>query len=380
MMDDEARASRRPRRIAVVGATLLAAGAAGAGVLKVAQSSAQPASPGQSAAMQAITPVANGGLTVGEIYDRTASGVVDIAVGGGGGGFGETQGEGSGFVLDDNGSIVTNAHVVDGASSITVTFTDGQKAAATLVGLDASTDVAILDVDVPASRLTPLPLGESANVEVGDSVVAIGSPFGLAGSVTSGIVSALDRTVEAPNGYPISGAIQTDAAINPGNSGGPLLDSSGDVIAVNAQIASNSGGNDGVGFAIPIDTVKQIAGQLLAGKTVQHAYLGVSLATVDANAAQALGVPQGVGIVSVQRGSPAAKAGLQGGTGNTDVGGQAFATGGDVITAVDGTPVRTAEDLSAAIADHEPGDTVTLTVYRDGLSQSVEVTLGVRPS
>ena len=379
-MDDEIRASRHPRRIAVFGATVLAAGAAGAGVLKAAQSSAQPASPVQPAATQAITPVVNGGLTVGEIYDRTASGVVDISVSGGGGGFGETQGEGSGFVLDDNGSIVTNAHVVDGASSITVTFADGQKAAATLVGVDASTDVAILDVDVPASQLTPLPLGDSADVEVGDPVVAIGSPFGLAGSVTSGIVSALDRTVESPNGYPISGAIQTDAAINPGNSGGPLLDTAGDVIAVNAQIASNSGGNDGVGFAIPIDTVKQVAEQLLAGKTVQHAYLGISLATVDANAAQALDVPQGVAIVSVQDGSPAAQAGLQGGTGNTDVGGQAFATGGDVITAIDGDPVRTAEDLSAAIARHEPGDTVTLTVYRDGSSQTVDVTLGVRPS
>jgi S1-C subfamily serine protease len=379
-MDDETRASRSPRRIAVFGATLLAAGAAGAGVLKVAQSSAQPASPVQPAATQAITPVANGGLTVGEIYDRTASGVVDISVSGGGGGFGETQGEGSGFVLDDNGSIVTNAHVVDGASSITVTFAEGQKAAATLVGVDTSTDVAILDVDVPASRLTPLPLGDSANVEVGDSVVAIGSPFGLAGSVTSGIVSALDRTVEAPNGYPISGAIQTDAAINPGNSGGPLLDSEGDVIAVNAQIASNSGGNDGVGFAIPIDTVKQVAEQLLAGKTVQHAYLGISLATVDANAAQALGVPPGVAIVSVRDGSPAAEAGLHGGTGNTDVDGQAFVSGGDVITAIDGEAVRTAEDLSAAIAEHEPEDTVTLTVYRDGSSQSVDVTLGVRPS
>jgi putative serine protease PepD len=379
MMDDNTRASKHPRRIAVFGATLLAAGAAGAGVLKVAQS-AQPASPAQPAATQAISPVANGGLTVGEIYDRTALGVVDISVSGGGGGFGETQGEGSGFVLDDNGSIVTNAHVVDGASSITVTFSDGRKAAATLVGVDASTDVAILDVDVPASQLTPLPLGDSADVEVGDPVVAIGSPFGLAGSVTSGIVSALDRTVESPNGYPISGAIQTDAAINPGNSGGPLLDTAGDVIAVNAQIASNSGGNDGVGFAIPIDTVKQVAEQLLAGKTVQHAYLGISLATVDADAAQALGVPQGVAVVSVQDGSPAAQAGLQGGTGNTDVGGQAFATGGDVITAIDGEPVQTAEDLSAAIAKHEPGDTVTLTVYRDGSSQSVDVTLGVRPS
>jgi S1-C subfamily serine protease len=378
-MDMDTRSTRRPTRLALFGATVLTAGAAGAGILAVAQKGTDGGA-SQPAAAESTALVADGGLTVGEISERSAAGVVDIAVTGGGAGFGQTQGEGSGFVLDDDGSIVTNAHVVDGAATITVTFADGEEAPATLVGSDASTDVAILDVDVPADELEPLPLGTSAGLEVGDGVVAIGSPFGLAGTVTAGIVSAVDRTVDAPNGYPITGAIQTDAAINPGNSGGPLLDSSGEVVGVNAQIASNSGGNDGVGFAIPIDTVRGVADQLLAGEAVEHAYLGVSLATVGSSAAEALGVPEGVQIVSVQEGSPAADAGLRAGGGTTDVGGESFASDGDVITAVDGTPVRSAEDLSSAIAAHEPGDTLRLTVYRGGATSSVEVTLGVRPS
>jgi S1-C subfamily serine protease len=261
-----------------------------------------------------------------------------------------------------------------------VTFANGEEAPATLVGVDESTDVAIIDVDLPSEELTPLGLGTSADVEIGDPVVAIGSPFGLAGTVTSGIVSALDRTVDSPNGYPIAGAIQTDAAINPGNSGGPLLDATGKVIGVNAQIASNSGGNDGVGFAIPIDTVRGVAERLVAGEAVEHAYLGVSLATVGPSAARALGVPEGVQLVSVQPGSPAAEAGLRAGTSTTDVAGETYASDGDVITALDGKPVRSADDLGAAIAQHEPGDSVTLTVYRDGSSTSADVTLGVRPA
>jgi putative serine protease PepD len=378
--DPDSRPKRRPTRLALLGASVLAAGAAGAGVLALAQRTTDEADGPPASSTQPAVLVASPSLTVGEIYERSAAGVVDIEVAGGGGGFGQTEGEGSGFVLDEEGSIVTNAHVVEGASTITVIFSDGQQAPATVVGVDASTDVAILDVDVPAEELTALPLGSSAEVEVGDPVVAIGSPFGLAGTVTSGIVSALDRTVDAPNGYPISGAIQTDAAINPGNSGGPLLDAAGEVIGVNAQIRSNSGGNDGVGFAIPIDTVRQVAEQLVAGEEVQHAYLGVSLATVDSTAAEALGIPEGAQIVSVQDGSPAAEAGLRAGTQNAGVGGETFTRDGDVITAVDGTPVSSADDLGTAIAAHEPGDTVTLTVFRDGSSTSVEVTLGVRPS
>jgi S1-C subfamily serine protease len=283
-------------------------------------------------------------------------------------------------VLDDEGHIVTNAHVVDGAGSIVVTFSNGRQVEATLLGVDASTDVAILEVDVPADELTPLPLGDSSAVEVGDGVVAIGSPFGYEGSVTSGIVSALDRSVDAPNGYPITGAIQTDAAINPGNSGGPLLDSAGNVIGVNAQIASNSGGNDGVGFAIPIDTVRQVAAKLAAGESVEHAYLGVSLVTVDDSSAQALGLPRGAQIASVERGSPADDAGLQAGTQEQTVNGQPYTTDGDVVTALDGEPIGSAADLVAELAAKQPGDQVTLTVSRGGETLSVDVTLGTRPS
>ena len=206
-------------------------------------------------------------------------------------GQGGTQAEGSGFVLDADGHIVTNAHVVEGASTITVRFSNGDEAEATLVGTDPSSDIAVLKVDPGATTLHPLELGTSKDLVVGQGVVAIGSPFGLQGSVTTGIVSALDRSIQAPNGYTIGGAIQTDAAINHGNSGGPLLDSSGKVVGVNAQIASDSGGNDGVGFAIPSDTVSSVAQQLIAGQSVEHAYLGVSVTTLDSATARAVRRP-----------------------------------------------------------------------------------------
>ena len=220
-----------------------------------------------------------------------------------GGGQG-VSGEGSGFVIDTEGHIVTNAHVVDGASSITVRFSDGSQADASLVGSDTSSDLAVIDVNVDASKLHPLSLGASDGLRIGQGVVAIGSPFGLQGTVTTGIISALDRTIDAPNGYSIPGAIQTDAAINHGNSGGPLLNAQGEVIGVNAQIASDSGGNDGVGFAIPVDTVKNVAGQLVEGGNVSHAYLGVSVTTVDAGAAETSGPAAGCAGQLGGRGQP----------------------------------------------------------------------------
>jgi putative serine protease PepD len=375
---------RRPgwsiRRLAVLAVAVAVGAVAGAGAFALSSGNSDTTSAPSAASAQPAALVAATSLTIGEIYERSAAGVVDIAVSGAGGGFSQTQGEGSGFVLDKDGHIVTNAHVVDGADAITVTFSNGKQAQATLVGEDASSDVAVIKVDVPTEELTPLPLGSSANVKVGDAVVAIGSPFGYEGTVTTGIVSALDRSVDAPNGYPITGAIQTDAAINPGNSGGPLLDSAGNVIGVNAQIASNSGGNDGVGFAIPIDVVKQVASQLVAGESVQHAYLGVSLATVDASAAQALGLPEGAQVAAVQEGSPASAAGLQAGSATETINGQPYSTDGDVITAVDGTPITSADELVAAIAAKQPGDQVTLAVSRNGETLTVDVTLGTRPS
>lgn len=303
-------------------------------------------------------------LSVGEIYRRASASVVEITVTTGGSSpfsFGGTQpqqqAQGSGFVYDEEGHIVTNEHVVDGADSIEVTFSDGSSYEARVVGTDPSTDLAVLEVDAPASRLEPLALGDSGELQVGDDVVAIGSPYGLEETVTTGIVSAIDRRIEAPNGYSILDTIQTDAAINSGNSGGPLLNMSGEVIGVNAQIESESGGNDGVGFAIPSNTVQSVVSQILSTGEVEHAYLGVSLAETD-------GAP-GAEVGEVRPGSPAEEAGLQ---------------AGDVITAVDGEAVPSAEELQRLIESKKPGDEFELTVDRDGATRSVTVTLGSRPA
>ena len=295
----------RRRRIAPLAATLLVGVTVGTGATVAAVRATDDST---ASAAGVGTPIAaSSTLTAGQIYAKASPGVVEITASGvasdAAGAFGpaqEGQATGSGFVLDDEGHIVTNAHVVEGASSLSVRFADGDEVAATLVGTDPSTDLAVIDVDVPASELTPLSFADESTVDVGDAVVAIGSPFGLESTVTAGIVSALDRTIEAPNGYAIDGAIQTDAAINHGNSGGPLLDASGAVIGVNAQIASESGGNDGVGFAIGVDTVKSVATALAAGEQVDHAYLGVSLEDGD-------GGPR---VAAVNDGSPAASGGV----------------------------------------------------------------------
>lgn len=385
-MTDTTQPSRRSRKLAVLALVTAVGAGAGIGVFSLTTgggTAAQPVASTEPAASASTTSASATSLTIGEIYRRSAPGVVELTVSGAGvGPFGDQQGQaqGSGFVLDEQGDIVTNSHVVNGADTITVTFSDGKQEPGTLVGQDASSDLAVVKVDVPAGELTPLALGSSANVQVGDGVVAIGSPFGYDETVTAGIVSALGRTVDAPNGYPITGAIQTDAAINHGNSGGPLLDQHGDVIGVNAQIASESGGNDGVGFAIPIDTVRQVATQLVSGQSVQHAYLGVSLATVDATVSQALDLPQGAQVASVQDSSPAAAAGLQAGTTTRDVNGSSYTTDGDVITALDGNPIGSADDLVSALAAKRPGERVELTVSRGGRTRTVQVTLGTRPA
>ena len=293
-----------------------------------------------------------------QLYKNVAPGVVDIVVNTSGGGFGDqgAQAEGSGFVVDTSGDIVTNQHVVAGQNGIKVTFQDGKTAKATVVGTDPSTDIAVIKVNVDASELHPLTFGSSAAVEVGQSVAAIGSPFGLPETLTSGIISSLNRTISAPNNFSISGALQTDAPINHGNSGGPLLNSSGQVIGVNAQIESDSGGNDGVGFAIPSDAVKSVADTIIAGGKVEHAYLGVTIGTASSGGAQ---------VSTVKADTPAAKAGLK---------------AGDVITALDGSTVATADDLTAKVSAHKSGDKVTLTITRNGSTQKITVTLGTRPS
>ena len=260
-------------------------------------------------------------------------------------------------MIDTSGDIVTNQHVVAGATSIKVRFQDGTVEKATLVGTDPSTDIAVIKVSGDSSLLHPLTFGSSSSLLVGDEVAAIGSPFGLPDSMTSGIVSAVNRTITAPNKFSISGSIQTDAAINHGNSGGPLLNMSGQVIGVNAQIESDSGGNDGVGFAIPSDAVKSVANTLIAGQTVQHAYLGVQVGDSSSGT--------GAQVTTVKADTPASKAGLK---------------AGDVITAIDGATVANADDLTAKINAHKPNQKVTLTVTRNGKSLSIDVTLGVRPS
>src|SRR6185503_7453615 len=263
--------------------------------------------------------------------------------------------QGTGFVIDSNGDIVTNHHVVEGATSIKVTFADGTTADAKLVGSDATTDLAVIHVDVSFSELHPLSFGDSSALQVGDAVVAIGDPYGLENTVTAGIVSALDRTITSPNNHPIGGAIQTDAAINSGNSGGPLLNLSGQVIGVNSQIESSSGGNIGIGFAVPSNTVKKVVAQLIADGKATHPYLGVKLGDSSD--------PAGAKVGEVASGAPADKAGLQ---------------NGDVITAVDGTAVTSSDQLIAVLAADSPGDQVQLTVSRGGSTQRVSVTLGSR--
>jgi putative serine protease PepD len=346
-------------------AALAAAAALGAGttfgLTEAFGSSTSAASPVTVLAAQPAALTATSTLSPAQIYAKTADGVVDVSVTGATNdrfGFGpqETQGEGSGFVLDTKGDIVTNQHVVAGASSITVRFKDGTQAKATLVGSDPTTDLAVIRVHVAASKLHPLSLGSSSSVRIGESVVAIGSPFGLPSSITSGIVSATGRTITSPNSSPIAGAIQTDAAINKGNSGGPLIDARAKVIGVNAQIDSSTGGNNGVGFAIPVDTVKQVASQLVTSGSVKHPFLGVQIANQVAS-------PRGVKVTSVVSGSAAAKAGLQ---------------AGDVVLSVDGKAVTTSAQLQAAIAAHEPGDAITLRVDRSGLTRTIKATLGTR--
>src|SRR5438552_10845579 len=287
-------------------------------------------------------------LSVQSIYRLAYKGVVEIAA---------SQGQGSGFVYDGDGHIVTNAHVVGGASSVSVKFWNGKSYPAQVVGTDASTDLAVLKVNAPVSELFPLSLGDSTKLVVGDPVVAIGSPFGLEGTVTSGIVSALHREMTSPNQFAIDNSIQTDAAINHGNSGGPLLNSQGKVVGVTSQIESNSGGNEGVGFAIPSNTVSSIAAQLISNGKAEHAFLGVVLRDSSTHT--------GATISQVRAGTPAAGASLR---------------AGDIVTSAAGTRINSASELRAVINAHRPGNTISVTSTRGGQGQShtVKVTLTAR--
>jgi S1-C subfamily serine protease len=287
---------------------------------------------------------------------------------------------GSGFVIDKAGHIITNYHVVRGATSILVSFSNNERFKATIVGVDPSTDLAVLKVDVKSRALRSLPLGNSDDVRVGDQVIAIGNPFGLDRSVTAGIVSAVQRRIEAPNQLAISHVIQTDAALNHGNSGGPLLNAQGQVIGVNAQIETGgqSQGNVGIGFAIPVNTVRDVAAELIKNGKVEHAFLGIEGKTLEPSIARLFHLPasSGVLVAVVRPGSGAAKAGLRAATNQVTVEGESWPAGGDLIVKADGQPVRTIERLIDIIAAKRPGDRVSLEILRNSKRMNVTVKLG----
>ncbi|HEX7058793.1 MAG TPA: trypsin-like peptidase domain-containing protein [Solirubrobacterales bacterium] len=303
--------------------------------------------------------------------------------------FGQPQGggtaTGSGFVIDTDGHVLTNSHVVEGADRIQVKLGSSEAThSAEVVGTDPATDVALLKVDAPTDQLHPLALGDSSKVQVGDPVVAIGNPFGLDRTVTSGIVSALQRQIQAPNGFAISNVIQTDAAINPGNSGGPLIDSSGSVIGINSQIETGGGGqgNVGIGFAVPINTARDVAEQLKSDGRVTHAYLGISGATITPDLARAINLPanQGVLVQEAVKGGPAAKAGIRGGDTSATIDGAGVSLGGDIITEANGRKIATMDEIVNVVNAAKPGDPLDLTVLRGGDTKSFTVTLGERPT
>ncbi len=328
------------------------------------------------------TVTAGSTMSVNEIYERSAPGVVQINATSDSAASGQ-QALGSGFVIDKAGHIVTNYHVVEGADEVTVGFSNQDTVKAEIVGTDPSTDIAVLRVETSASALRPLALGDSDKLVVGDEVVAIGNPFGLDRTATSGIVSALQRLITAPNRFTIDHVIQTDAPINHGNSGGPLIDAYGKVIGVNTQIETGgvSSGNVGIGFAVPSNTVKEVVAQILRTGRVDHAYLGISGHALTESLAQTYNLPvdSGVLVESVTRGSGADKAGLESGETRVVVAGETYVLGGDIIVSADGKPIASIEQLRDVISAHKPGDKIELVVYNDSKKTSVTVTLGRQP-
>jgi S1-C subfamily serine protease len=294
-----------------------------------------------------------------------------------------SKSQGSGFVLDRAGHIITNFHVIQGAQKVQVSFSGQDQLPALVVGKDRSTDLAVLKIDAHARALTPLPLGDSDGARVGDSVYAIGNPFGLTRTLTTGVVSAVQRQIFAPNGVPIDSAIQTDASINHGNSGGPLIDAAGRVLGVTSQIQTGSNqiqGNVGIGFAIPVNTVRDIAGQIIANGKAQHAFLGLSATAVTPQLKKLFNLPTASGLLvrEVTKRSGAADAGIEGGTTSVVVEGESYRIGGDVITAVDGKPVTSVDQLFAVVQQKHPGDSLKIELYHDNSKRTVTAKLGTR--
>ena len=381
---------------AVVGGGVALVGAEATGLLDDEPNTVERVETAESSAPAAFSE--NDRLSVGEIYRRSGPGVVQITTTSTQtvepdpflNPFGPPEEQqqralGSGFVIGKSGHIVTNYHVVEGADTIEVGFSNRDTVKARVVGTDPSTDLAVLKVDVDARALTPLRLGDSDRIRVGDSVVAIGNPLGLERSVTAGIVSALHRPLTAPDNFTIDDVIQTDAAINSGNSGGPLIAANGRVIGVNTAIATGNtgaGGNIGIGFAVPINTVRDVTSQLIDRGRVEHAFLGVEARPIDEEIADLFNLPveQGLLVVGVFEDSGADKAGLRAGTTEVVVAGESYRLGGDIIVEVDGKSAQTTEDLREAVSAKKPGDKIRIQAYRGKEKRNFDVTLGRRPA
>jgi S1-C subfamily serine protease len=377
----------------VVVAVVAAFGGLGEGQKTITTIQAAPLTP--SNASQQIK-----GISPHQVYLRDAPGVAFVTstivqksespfnLFGGGESQRQGQATGSGIVIDGNGTILTNYHVVENAVKVTVSFEKGKSVEAQVVGKDPSNDLAVLRIRPDGLTLHPLTLGDSSGAQVGDPVYAIGNPFDLERTLTTGVISALQRQIQAPNGFTINNVLQTDAPINPGNSGGPLLDAAGRVIGINSQIetGSNGGGSVGIGFAVPINTAKSEIAQLEKGGTVRGAYLGLTSLTIDGSlSALNLPVKSGALVQSVQKGTAAAKAGIRGGTINSTTETGQIAVGGDIIVAIDGKAVTSSEDVATDISSKKPGQTITIGVLRANGSggydhKTLTATLGSRPN
>jgi S1-C subfamily serine protease len=380
----------------VVVAVIAAIGGLGSSKKTVTEIQQAPLSP---AAASATSAKGTTGPTAHEIYERTAPGVVYVTSNivrqaespFGFGGESQQQGTatGSGFVVSSDGTILTNWHVVENAVKVTVSFEHSKTVEAKVVGKDPSNDLAVLHVPTEGLTLHPLTLGDSSSAQVGDPVLAIGNPFGLSRTLTTGVVSALQRKITAPNGFEINNVLQTDAPINPGNSGGPLLNATGQVIGINSQIetgGSGSNGSVGIGFAVPINTAKKELPELKRGGTIRSAYLGVSTLTIDPSLSSLnLPVKSGALVEKVEAGTAAAKAGIHAGNVEAKLGGSEIALGGDIIVGIDGKQIKSANDLAADIAAKKPAESVTIQLLRASgeghySPKTVTATLGQRPN
>ena len=380
--------SNRPKRaLFIVAALFLVAFGfvIGTTVMSTSASSVYLLPQQQATAIPVSLPVTENERYFSDIYNRVSPSVVSINVSGTSSDGSQFGASGTGFVVDTNGDIVTNDHVVADASQIEVNFLDGTIVKGNIVGVDPDSDLAVIKVDLPAARLTPIKFGDSDKLFIGETTLAIGSPFSQRWTLTTGIVSALDRTISGQTKYSVGSVIQTDAAINPGNSGGPLLNLQGEVVGVNSQILSETRSNSGVGFAIPSNLVKRVSQILISKGNIDYSYLGIQGASsLDLALIEALKIPnntRGVVVSRVEQGGPAALAGVKSASSPTEINGENVPTSADIITAIDGINITDMSGLVSYLAiNTEPGQTINLTVLRDGQQLNVPVTLTARPA